>query len=235
DEEQHVLAFLVAEVLGESQPGQAHPGARSRRFVHLAINERRFRTGAVELDPARFDHLIIEIVALARALAHTGENRVTAMRLGDVVDQLHDDHGLADARTAEQSDLAATRVWRQQIHDLDAGDQDLRFGRLLDEFRRGSVDRRGLSGGHRTALVDRITDHVDDAPQRLRPDRDRNGAAGIDYFPPAHKAVGRIHGDATYRVLDQMLRHFEHEGLALILHMQRIQDQRQLAIELNVD
>jgi hypothetical protein len=47
-------------------------------------------------------------------------------------------HGLAHARTAEQADLAALGVGREQVDDLDAGDQDLRFGRLLDEFRGAS-------------------------------------------------------------------------------------------------
>ena len=40
------------------------------------------------------------------------------MALGDVVDQLHDEHGLADAGTAKQADLATTLVWRQQVDDL---------------------------------------------------------------------------------------------------------------------
>ena len=31
---------------------------------------------------------------------------------------IHDEHGLADARTAEQADLATTLVWRKQVHDL---------------------------------------------------------------------------------------------------------------------
>jgi hypothetical protein len=37
---------------------------------------------------ARLDHLVIEVVALAGALADAGEHRVAAVRLGDVVDQL---------------------------------------------------------------------------------------------------------------------------------------------------
>ena len=81
------------------------------------------------------DHLVVEVVALARALADAGEHRVAAVRLGDVVDQLHDQHGLADAGAAEQADLAALGVGREQVDDLDAGDEDLRFRRLLGEGR----------------------------------------------------------------------------------------------------
>src|SRR5262249_19579082 len=81
--------------------------ARARRLVHLAVHQRAFRALRravvllrVDVD-LRLDHLVVEIVALARALAHAGEHRVAAVRLGDVVDQLHDQHGLADAGAAE--------------------------------------------------------------------------------------------------------------------------------------
>ena len=41
DEEQHVLA-LVAEVLGDGEAGEADAGARARRLVHLAVDQRAF-------------------------------------------------------------------------------------------------------------------------------------------------------------------------------------------------
>ena len=56
-----------------------------------------------EADDASLDHLVVEVVALAGSLADAGEHRVAAVRLGHVVDQLHDQHGLADAGTAEQA------------------------------------------------------------------------------------------------------------------------------------
>ena len=85
---------------------------------------------------------MIEVVALAGALADAGEHRIAAMRLGDVVDQLLDQHGLADAGAAEQADLAALGVGREQIDDLDAGDENFGFGRLVGIERRGLMDRR---------------------------------------------------------------------------------------------
>ena len=51
----------------------------------------------------------------------------------------------------------------------------------------------------------------------------------------AHQAVGRVHGDGAHGVLAEMLRHFEHQALALVLGVQRVQDRRQLAVELHVD
>ena len=145
DEEQHVLA-LVAEILGDGEAGEADARARARRLVHLAVDQRALGAGGRAvvllrvLVDARLDHLVIEVVALARALADAGEHRVAAVRLGDVVDQLHDQHGLADAGAAEQADLAALGVGREQVDDLDAGDEDLRFGRLLGEGGRRLVD-----------------------------------------------------------------------------------------------
>ena len=235
DEEQHVLAFLVAEVLGEGQPRQADAGARARRLVHLAIDQRRLRAGPVGHDDPGFHHLVIEVVALAGALADPGEHRVAAMRLGDVVDQLHDDDGFADAGAAEQPDLAALGIGRQQIDDLDAGDQDLGLGRLVDEFRRRPVDRRAAVGHDRAALVDRLADDVEDAPQGLGTDRHRDRLAGIDHLGAAHQPVGRVHRDRAHGVLAEMLRHFEHQRAAAVIDVQRVQDRRQFAVEADVD
>ena len=43
DEEQHVLAFGVAEVLGDGQRRQADAQTRARRLRHLAVDQRRAR------------------------------------------------------------------------------------------------------------------------------------------------------------------------------------------------
>ena len=182
-----------------------------------------------------FDHLVIEVVALAGALADAGEHRDAAMRLGDVVDQFHDDHGLADAGAAEQADLAALGVGRQQVDDLDAGDQDLRFGRLLDERRRAAMDRQGQLVADRAALVDRLADDVQDAAERLGADRHGDRAAGVDRLLAAHQAVGGVHGDGAHFGFAEMLRHFEHDQAVVGVHMQRVQDVRQIAVEAHVD
>ena len=146
DEEQHVLA-LVAEMLGDGQAGEADAGARAGRLVHLAEHQRAFRFDArigivrVGVDLG-FDELVIEVVAFAGALADAGEHRIAAVRLRDVVDQFLNQHGLADAGAAEQADLAALGVGREQVDDLDAGDENFRFGRLVGIGRRFLMDRR---------------------------------------------------------------------------------------------
>ena len=74
DEEQNVLALFVTEVFGQGQPRQANPSACPWRLVHLAVDEGRLGAGTVELDDAGIDHLMVEVVALAGALADAGEH-----------------------------------------------------------------------------------------------------------------------------------------------------------------
>ncbi len=64
---------------------------------------------------------MVEVVSLARPLPHAGEDRVPSVRLGHVVDQLHDEHGLAHAGAAEEADLAALGVRGQEVYDLGRG------------------------------------------------------------------------------------------------------------------
>ena len=178
---------------------------------------------------------MIEVVAFARALADAGEHGIAAVRLGDVVDQLLDDHGLADAGAAEQADLAALGVRRQQIDDLDAGDENFRFRRLVGVGGRGRMDRAPLLVRHRAGLVDGIADHVHDAAERAVADRHRDRLAGIGDLLAAHQAFAGVHGDGAHGQLAEMLGDLEHQAVALVLGLERIENRRQFAVELHVD
>jgi hypothetical protein len=112
---QHVLVLHVAEVLGHREGGQRHAQAHARRLVHLAVDQ-----GGLFDDPG-LAHLEQEVGALTGALAHAGEDRHAVVLLGHATDHLHDQDRLADARTAEEADLATLDVGRQQVDDLDAG------------------------------------------------------------------------------------------------------------------
>ena len=106
---------------------------------------------------------MIEIVAFAGALADAGEHRISAVLLGDIVDEFLDDDSLADAGAAEQPDFAAARIGRQQVDDLDARNQHLRFRRLIGEGGSFRMNRPALDAFDRPAFVDRLADHVHDA------------------------------------------------------------------------
>ncbi len=238
DEKQHVLA-LVAEIFGDRQSRQADAGARAGRLIHLAIDQRAFRTldrtlVRVLVDP-RLDHLVIEVVALAGALADAGEYRIAAVRLGDVIDQLHDDDGLADAGAAEQADLAALGIRRQQVDDLDAGHQDRRLGRLIRVERRVLMNGAGFLVRHRAGFVDRVADHINDAAERAFTDRHQYRLAGVGDLLAAHQTFGGIHGDGAHGRFAKMLSDLKHQAVALILGIQRVEDRRQMILELHVD
>ena len=97
-------------------------------------------SGFFEVDDARLLELEPEVVAFAGALAHAREHGDAAVLLGEVVDELLDDDGLAHAGAAEEADLAAAQVGLDEVDDLDAGLEHLELGRLLVEGGRGAVD-----------------------------------------------------------------------------------------------
>ena len=95
DEEQHVGAAQVAEVLRQREAGERHARPGAGRLVHLAEHERglallqqlhvhlgqvpaallhRVHEGVAVLHDARLEHLAHEVVPLARPLADAGED-----------------------------------------------------------------------------------------------------------------------------------------------------------------
>ena len=61
------------------------------------------------------------------------------------------------------------------------------------------------------------------------------GLAGVDDLLAAHQAFGDVHGDGAHGVLAEMLGDFEHQAVAMVVGLQRVQDRRQVAVELDVD
>lgn len=60
--------------------------------------------------------------------------------LGDVVDQLHDEHSLSDSCSSKESNLASPLVGGEEIDDLDASDENFLLSALLDERRSLAMD-----------------------------------------------------------------------------------------------
>ncbi len=127
----------------------------------------------------------------------------------DVVDQLHDDDGLAHAGAAEQADLAALQERLDQVDDLDAGLEHLHLGRLLVECRRLAMDGIALGGVDRPELVHRVADDVEHAAQGLAAHGHGDGAAQVDGLHAAHHALGGLHGDAAHPAFAQLLLDFQ--------------------------
>ena len=169
DEQQHVLAFFIAEIFGDGETGQTHAQTRPGRLGHLAIDQSNLRLGVIlRIDDAGFLHFHPEVVAFAGALAHAGEHRNAAVLHGDVVDEFLNDDRLADARAAEQTDFAAAQIGFQKIDDLDAGLEHFEARRLIFERGRLAVNRITLLG------VDRDPSHP--PARRARSTRGRASA-----------------------------------------------------------
>ncbi len=236
DEHQHVLALDVAEVLGDGEAGETDPQARARRLVHLAVDQR------AGLEDAALLHLQIEIVPLAGALAHATEHRPPPVAHGDVVNQLLDDDGLAHARAAEQTDLAALHERGDQVDHLDPRFEHLGLGLQVDELRRLAVDGPPLRRGrNRLAFVDRLAQYVQDPPQRRFADGHRDRLAGIDDLHAAHHAVGRAHRDGAHLVTPDVLLHLRGQAdrgravAGMIDHHRVVELGEVLRLELHVE
>ena len=64
---------------------------------------------------------MVKVISLTRTLTDTGEYGVTAVRLSNIVDQLHDDNGLANTRTTESTNFTALSERADQVDHLYAG------------------------------------------------------------------------------------------------------------------
>ena len=204
DEEEDVLAVDVAEVLRHRQAGQSNAEAGSRRLVHLAVDE-----GGLG-DDARLLHLEPEVVALAGALADAGEDGQAAVLRRDVIDELLDEHGLADASATEEADFAALRVRGEQVDDLDAGLEQRRLRIEILELRGLAVDAPALAGNG-LAVIDGIAEHVEDASERLRTNRNADRGARVDDLGTASQTVRGVHGDRADAVVAEVLLDLRHD------------------------
>lgn len=174
------------------------------------------------------------------------------MRLGDVVDELLNEHGLSDSGTSEKSNLSSTRVGSEEVDDLDSGLEDLGGGGLVHKLRRVGVDGTHGDTDDGASLVDGLTDHVHDAAETGGSDGDEDGGAGVDDLLASDETLssctrasartrGRngktrtVHGDGADRVLSQVHRDLEHETVLESLHLEGVEDRGEvLRVELNV-
>jgi hypothetical protein len=179
------------------------------RLVHLAEDEGRLG------DDARLGHLVDEVVALARALAHAGEDRDARVLLGDVADELLDDDRLAHAGAAEDADLAALLEGADEVDDLDARLEELVGGGLLVEGGCRAVDGQVLGGVHRALGVDGLPQHVEDAAQGGLAHGHADGRPGVGHLGAARQAVGGGHGHRAHPVVAQVLLDLAGEAAAV--------------------
>ena len=226
----------VAEALCQGEAAQGHAGTGSRGFVHLAehhgylalfqffrVYQREvplalfhgFFEGVSVADYLGFDHFPQKVVALTGALSHAGKHGKTVVRLGNVVDELLDEHRFAHAGAAEQADFTAFEVRLQQVDDLDTGKQHFLAGGEVLELGGLPVDGQGAFPAEFRHAVDGISGNVHDTAADLRTYGHGNGPAGILYLQSAAETVRGIHGHATHGVLTNVLLHLQDDGFSV--------------------
>ena len=232
DEEQHVLALIVAEVFRDRQCGKRHSQSGAGRLVHLTVDQRGL------IDDAGFAHLQVQVIAFAGALSDAGKNRIAAVMRGDIVNELLDDHGLSDAGASEESDLPTLGIWFQEVDHFDPCFQNFGLGLLLGKRGGRSMDGpRGLRL-NRPLTVHGFAEHIDQSAQGLRPHRHGDWASRVLDIHATDKTFCSGHGDRAHPVFAEMLGHFQRQmdlgpaGLRVLrsIHPNRIVDLRQVSI-----
>jgi hypothetical protein len=179
---------------------------------------------------------VVQIVTLTGTLSDTGEDRVTSVVLGNVVDQLLNEDSLSDTGTSEETNLTTTSVGGEQIDDLNTGNKNLRDDRLVNELRSLAMDGGRLLGVDGTALVDGLTDNVDDTAQALGTDGNSDGGTSVLDGLATDQTLSSVHGNGTDGVLSQVLGDLKNQTTVQVLDLEGVQNGGELAlVELDID
>merc|ERR1712166_511635 len=134
------------------------------------------------------------------------------MGLGDIVNKLHNEDGLTDTGTTEESNLTSSGVG----------------GRV-------SVDGSVLVSEDGTTLINGLTDNVDDSSEGLGTDGHQNGGSNIADTLSSNETLGGVKGNSAHVVTTQMLGDFEDESVGAVLNLKGVQNRGELALELDID
>lgn len=179
------------------------------------------------------------------------------MSLGDVVDELLNEHSLSDSSSSEKSNLSSTRVGSEEIDDLDSSLEDLGGGRLVDELRGVGVDGAHGDTDDGSTLVDGLSNDVHDATKAGGSDGDEDGGAGVDDLLSANESLGSwehgkrasamagelrragkqrtVHGDGADRVLSKVHGDLENETVLEPLNLESVENRgKVIGIKLNL-
>jgi hypothetical protein len=167
----------------------------------------------------------------------TAEDGETTVGLGDVVDELLNEHSLADTGTSEETNLSTTSVGSEEVDNLDTGLENLSSGRLVDEWWRVSVDGETLDADNGTTLVNGLANDVHDTAESGLADGDEDGRTSIDDLLATNETLSTVHGNGTDGVLSEMGSNLENEAATVeVLNLERIENGREvLRVELDVD
>jgi hypothetical protein len=78
DEEQHILAFLVTEVLGDCEASKSYTSTCTSGLVHLT-EDKSYLGVTLEVDDTSLNHFMVQIVTLTSTFTNT--YRIKEIRL----------------------------------------------------------------------------------------------------------------------------------------------------------
>ena len=159
------------------------------------------------------------------------------MSFGDVVNELLDEHSLADTGTTEETNLATTGVGSEEVDNLDTGLQDLGGSGLVDERRGVGVNGEELDAVDGTALINGLADDVHDTAKGGGTDGDTDGGAGVDDLLATDETLGTVHGNGADRVLTEVSGDLEDETTTVEVNdLERVENGGKVfTLELHVD
>ena len=161
----------------------------TRGLVHLTKDQGDLGV-TVKLNDRGLLHLVVQIVTLTGTLTDTGEDGETTVGLGDVVDQLLNEHSLSDTGTSEETNLSTTGVGSQQVDDLDTSNEDFGGGGLLSELRGIGVDGCVLGSLDGTTLVNGVSSDVHDATKGAVANGNLDGGTSVGGLGTSNETLG---------------------------------------------
>ena len=100
-----------------------------------------FRKFLTIFNNARFNHLAQEVVTLAGTFTYTCKDGETIVAFGNIIDKLHDKHGLAHTSTAKEANLTTFGIRLEQVNHLDTRIEHFAFGLEFLKLRRFAMNR----------------------------------------------------------------------------------------------
>ena len=144
------------------------------------------------------------------------------MLCGDILNQLLDQDGLADAGASEQSYLTALGIGRQQVDYLDAGFQNLHDRTLIFKRRRIAVDDPVFLILKTFPSVNCLSQDVEKAPQVLISYRHADSLSCGNHLHIFMKALAGGQHNAADHIISHMLGGLHDTSSVPVLNLQGI-------------
>ena len=97
------------------------------------------------------------------------------------------------------------------------------------------MDGKEFGGFDGTALIDGLTDHINDSAEGFRTDRDFNGVVSVHDGLSTNQTLGGVQSDGAHVIASQMLGDLKDEAVLSALNLERIENGRKFTFELHID